>query len=139
MGANTHRDLNVWKKSIALVKEVYVQTKSFPSEELYGLTSQMRRAAVSIPSNIAEGFARSSDKELLRFLSIALGSASELETQIIICKEIGYIKPVAFETMYGLIVEILKMLISLNSSVKNRMENSSKNDEDSIQNEEFKC
>ena len=94
---------------------------------------------MSIPSNIAEGFARSSDKELLRFLSIALGSASELETQIIICKEIGYIEPVAFDAMYGLIVEILKMLISLNSSVKNRMENSSKNDEDSIQNEEIKC
>ena len=124
MGANTHRDLNVWKKSITLVKDVYVQTKSFPNEELYGLTSQMRRAAVSIPSNIAEGFARNSDKELLRFLSIALGSASELETQIIICNEIGYIKPEVFNAMYGLIVEILKMLISLNTSVKKRLDDS---------------
>ena len=124
MGANTHRDLNVWKKSITLVKDVYVQTKSFPNEELYGLTSQLRRAAVSIPSNIAEGFARNSDKELLRFLSIALGSASELETQIIICNEIGYIKPEVFNAMYGLIVEILKMLISLNTSVKKRLDDS---------------
>ena len=131
MGANTHRDLNVWKKSIALVKDVYVQTKSFPSEELYGLSSQMRRAAVSIPSNIAEGFARNSDRELLRFLSIALGSASELETQIIICNEIGYIKPEVFTAMYGLIIEILKMLISLNGSVKKRIDNIS-NDSDNL-------
>ena len=135
MGAKTHRDLNVWKKAITLVKDVYVQTKSFPSEELYGLTSQMRRAAVSIPSNIAEGFARNSDKELLRFLSIALGSASELETQIIICNEIGYIKPEVFNVMYGLIVEILKMLNSLNTSVKKRIDDSLIASDDSTHNE----
>ena len=121
MGNSTHRDLTVWKKSITLVKDVYVQTRSFPNEELYGLTSQMRRAAVSIPSNIAEGYARNSDRELLRFLKIALGSASELETQIIICNEIGYIKPEVFDSMHGTVTEILKMLISLNSSVKKKL------------------
>ncbi len=81
----------------------------------------MRRAAVSIPSNIAEGYARNSDRELLRFLKIALGSASELETQIIICNEIGYIKPEVFDSMHGTVTEILKMLISLNSSVKKKL------------------
>ena len=120
--------MTVWKKSIILVKNVYLQTQSFPADELYGLTSQMRRAAVSISSNIAEGHARNSDKELLRFLKISLGSAAELETQIIICNEIGYIKPKDFEYMHGLIVEILKMLIALNNSVKNKIENLERND-----------
>ena len=81
---NTHKDLDVWKLGIELVQEVYEVTKVFPKEEMYGLTSQIRRAAVSIPSNIAEGYARESIKELIRFLYISLGSLSELETQLII-------------------------------------------------------
>lgn len=87
-----HKDLEAWKKSIELVKDVYSITKDFPSNEQFGLVSQMRRAAVSIPSNLAEGAARFSDKESIRFLEISLGSLAELETQIIIAKELNFIK-----------------------------------------------
>ncbi len=86
-----HKDLDVWKDSVKLVKQVYEITALFPKEELYGLTSQIRRAAISIPSNIAEGCARNSDKELIQFLYISLGSLAELQTQLIISKELGYI------------------------------------------------
>ncbi len=85
-----HHELRVWQEAISLVKDVYQTTASFPKEEIYALTSQMRRAAVSIPSNIAEGAARTGDKEFLQFLSISRGSLSELETQLIIAKELGY-------------------------------------------------
>jgi four helix bundle protein len=86
----THKDLDVWKLGIELVKDVYIMTKNFPRNEQYGLVSQMRKSAVSIPSNIAEGAARSSKKEYVQFLYIALGSLSELETQLIIAKELEY-------------------------------------------------
>ena len=86
-----HKDLNVWKKSIDLVDIIYKMTKSFPKEELYCLTSQIRRSTISVPSNIAEGAARSSKKEFIQFLYIALGSLSELETQIIIANRQGYL------------------------------------------------
>ena len=85
-----HKDLDAWKMGITLVKEVYQITKSFPPEERYGLTSQIRRCAVSIPSNIAEGAARNSNKDMSRFLYISLGSLAELETQIIIAKELKF-------------------------------------------------
>lgn len=87
----THKDLDVWKLGIELVEKIYKATTVFPKEEIYGLTSQMRRAAVSIPSNIAEGAARNSEKEFIQFLYISLGSLSELETQIIIANKIGYL------------------------------------------------
>jgi len=87
----THKDLEIWKEGIKLVTEIYKLTKDFPDEELYGLTSQMRRAAVSYPSNISEGAARNSNNEYIRFLYIALGSLSELETQIIISEKLNYI------------------------------------------------
>ena len=86
------KDLDVWRKSIELTEKIYCLTADFPKEELYGLTSQMRRSAVSIPSNIAEGSSRAGSKELLQFLSIARGSAAELETQIIIAGRLGYIE-----------------------------------------------
>lgn len=86
-----HEDLNVWKESMELAKNIYLVTKNFPRDEIYGITSQMRRAAVSIPSNIAEGSARQSDKELIQFLYIALGSLAELQTQLILSKDIGYL------------------------------------------------
>ena len=86
-----HHDLHVWQESMALTKEIYTATGHFPREEIYALTNQMRRAAVSIPSNIAEGAARTSNKEFLQFLSIARGSLSELETQVILSEDLGYL------------------------------------------------
>ena len=85
------QDLRIWQKGIEVVKDIYILTKKFPKEELYGLTSQMRRSAVSIPSNIAEGFRRYHNKEYKQFLYIAMGSCAELETQIIITHELGYL------------------------------------------------
>ena len=87
----THKDLDVWKLGIELVEEIYKITSKFPKNEIYGLISQMRRAAVSIPSNISEGAARDSTKEFIQFLYVALGSLSELETQVIIAKKLSYI------------------------------------------------
>lgn len=85
-----HKDLEVWKKSMDFVVAIYKDTAGFPREEIYGLANQMRRAAVSIPSNIAEGAARHGKKEFVQFLYIALGSLSELETHIIIAKRLQY-------------------------------------------------
>ena len=86
----THRDLEIWKEGINLVTRIYKLTKDFPEEELYGLTSQMRRAAVSYPSNLAEGAARDSISEYIRYIYISLGSLSELETQLIISRNLGF-------------------------------------------------
>jgi four helix bundle protein len=91
MGIKTFRDLTIWQKSIELVIEIYSVTKEFPKEETYGLVSQMRRAAVSIPSNVAEGFRRFHNKEYKQFLYISSGSCGELETQVTIAKKLGYI------------------------------------------------
>jgi four helix bundle protein len=88
----THKDLDIWKLGIELVEQVYKHTARFPQEEVYGLTSQMRRAAVSIPSNISEGAARGGKKEFIQFLYVALGSLAELETQAIISEKLGYLK-----------------------------------------------
>ena len=85
------KQLRVWQKGVEIVKEVYAATQHFPKDELYGLTTQMRRAAVSVPVNIAEGFKRSHGREYRQFLHIALGSAAELETQLLIAKELGLI------------------------------------------------
>lgn len=111
---STHKDLIVWQKSIILVKRIYQVTRCFPHEELMGISSQMRRAAISIPSNIAEGYGRGTTKELLHLLYIALGSASELDTQIILCKELGFIIDLeAYQELYQLNIEVLKMLTAL--------------------------
>ncbi len=85
-----HQELKVWQEAMSLVEDIYTITKAFPREEIYALTSQMRRAAVSVPSNIAEGAARAGDKEFLQFLSIARGSLSELETQLILANNLKY-------------------------------------------------
>ena len=85
-----HKDLEVWKKSMELVLDVYNITQTFPEDEKFGIVSQIRRAAVSIPSNIAEGAARNSDKEMLRFIDVSLGSLAELETQMIISENLKY-------------------------------------------------
>lgn len=109
----SYRDLDVWKKAIQLVKEIYIITKSFPKEEVYGLSSQMRRAAVSIPSNIAEGKTRQSRNEYIQFLYIALGSTSELETQVIISKELEYINSKIEERILENLDHISRMLRNL--------------------------
>ena len=105
-----HKDLEAWKKSIDLVIKVYSSTQGFPPEEKYGLTNQIRRAAVSIPSNIAEGCARGSDKETLRFIDIALGSLAELETQLIIAETLDYLKQ---EDLYSDINLVAAMISGL--------------------------
>jgi four helix bundle protein len=89
--SRSFRDLDVWKLSIEFVKNIYKITNKFPNPKIYGVTSQLRRSAISIPSNIAEGQGRNSSKEFGQFLAIALGSLAELETQLIIAEEIGYL------------------------------------------------
>lgn len=111
MALNSYKELIVWQKSIELVKEIYLVTGSFPREEIYGLVSQMRRASVSIPSNIAEGYKRKNLKEYIQFLSIADGSSAELETQIIISKTVY--QEIDFSKIENLLEEIQKMLITL--------------------------
>ncbi len=88
----THKDLDIWKRGIGFVEQIYKTTTSFPKEEIYGLTSQIRRAAISYPSNIAEGAARFSKKEFIQFLYVSLGSLSEVETQLIIAEKLRYLK-----------------------------------------------
>lgn len=94
---STFRDLLIWKKSMLLVSKIYTCTKSFPKEELFGLTSQIRKCSISIPSNIAEGYGRGSNAELVRFLSIAIGSLFELQTQIEIAYNIEYLEEQLFK------------------------------------------
>ena len=101
-----------------MVEEVYAVTRSFPKEELYALTSQMKRAAISIPSNIAEGASRNSDKEFIHFLYIALGSASELETQLFIANRLGYITDT--NGLFDRVNSVQKMLSGLISYLKRR-------------------
>ena len=109
----TYRDLFVWQKSMDLVKGIYSATKSFPREELYGLTGQIRRCAVSIPSNIAEGYGRNSTTDYVRFLRIAIGSLYELQTQMEISSRLDYIEKVDHGSLSSRCVEIEKMLGSL--------------------------
>jgi len=112
----THKDLLVWKKSMDLVKQIYELTQDFPKSEIYGLTSQVRRSAISIPSNIAEGAARNSSKEFIQFLYISLGSVAELETQLLIAQNLEYCD----EFPMGSLNEVKMMLLGLIRSMKNR-------------------
>ncbi len=109
----SHKDLDVWKKSILLVTRIYKDTRNFPSEEKYGLIQQIRRSAFSIPSNIAEGAARSHKKEFIQFLHIALGSASELETQLIISNNLKFLDTDEYEALIDKLTEIRNMLQGL--------------------------
>ncbi len=113
IGVKTHKDLDVWKKSMDFVTMLYKKTATFPKEEIYGLTNQMRRAAVSIPSNIAEGAARKSNKEFIQFLHIALGSTVEIETQLIISKNLKFIDDESFIELDKERNEIGRMLFGL--------------------------
>ncbi len=109
----SYRDLIVWQKSMALAKGVYGLTQRFPAEEKFGLTSQMRRAAVSVPSNIAEGQARRGSREFIQFLSQAEGSLAELDTQLTLALELGYAEPSQATPLANLMEEIRRMLDAL--------------------------
>lgn len=113
----TYKDLFVWQKSIELVVEIYRVTRLFPSEERYGIISQMRRASVSIPSNIAEGYARKNRKENAQFINIAFGSATELETQIIISKRLLLAPLDEWQRADKLLDEVLRMLYKYRESL----------------------
>ena len=115
----SHRDLDVWKRSVCFVSDVYAVTRTFPPEEMYGLVNQMRRAAVSVPSNIAEGAARDSQKEFLRFLSIAVGSLAEIETQVLIAVNLNFLH--AENQLKPEIERIRQMLHGLINGIKLNM------------------
>ena len=107
----------VWQKAMDLVTEVYRVTAQFPREELYGLTSQIRRSAISVPSNIAEGYGRKSTNDYLRFLQISIGSLYELQTQLIIAQNLTFVPEAGFEAIYESSREIERMVSSLISKV----------------------
>ena len=115
---SSYKDLLVWQKSIQLVTEVYRLSKTLPKEEIYGLVSQMQRAAVSIPSNIAEEHDRNSDKEFSQFLCVARGSLAELETQLIIAKNLDYINQEQMTNISNNCYEIGKMINGLLKRIK---------------------
>ena len=110
----SYRDLLVWQKSMALVKAIYQETRSFPKEELYGLSSQMRRAAVSVPCNIAEGQGRMSKKEFKQFLALSRGSVLELETQLQIAADLGFLSADNVQQLISKTEELPRMLKGLN-------------------------
>lgn len=113
----SYRELKVWQLGMELAKEVYRITRIFPKEEMYGLTSQMRRASVSVPANIAEGWARTR-KEYMRFLLIARGSLMELETYLLLCNDLDYLKEEASKDFLEKCSQIGKMLNSLYASLR---------------------
>ncbi len=116
----TYKELNVWKKSYQLCLEIYRITKKFPDEEKYGLISQMRRAVVSIPSNIAEGYGRKNKKEYIQALYIAYGSLCELETQILLANDLGYTKVEDRTKVSEDVREVERMLKALINSLKDK-------------------
>ncbi len=118
----SYKDLIVWQKSILLVKSIYVLTDSFPNSENYILSQQIKRCAISVPSNIAEGWGRNSSGNYLQFLRIATGSLCELETQLIIAVELKFTSTEKIESAIGLIEEISKMLKSLINTIEKQKE-----------------
>ena len=112
-----YKDLHVWQKGMQLAKEIYLLTGKFPSEEKFGLVSQMRRAAVSIPSNIAEGQARNTTGEFVQFISHAEGSAAEVDTQLRLSIELGYYSMNDLEAVFRLLTDVQKMLKRLRHSL----------------------
>lgn len=116
MKLQSYKELIVWQKAVKLAIEVYKITEHYPRSELYGLTSQTRKSAISIPSNIAEGSTRQHLLEYLQFLNIALGSAAELETQLFIAKELKFLEEDAYKRLNDSLIEIMKML---NGLIKN--------------------
>ena len=118
MDYRPHRKLDVWKKSMEFVRNIYEATAPFPKAEIYCLTSQMRRAAISIPSNLAEGAARKGSKEFKQYLNIAQGSISELDTQIELALMLKYVGTELYDNLMGKLNTISKMLFGLPRSLK---------------------
>jgi four helix bundle protein len=116
-----HKKLNSWIKSFEFVKEIYLVTKQFPSEEKFGITSQIRRASVSVPVNIAEGAARKGTKEFIHFLYIALGSLSELDTLILLSKELDFFNEKESEQLIKKLDVIGKLIYGLIKNLENRL------------------
>jgi four helix bundle protein len=117
----SYRDLEVWENGVKLAKDIYRLTETFPNHELYSLTSQLRRASVSVPSNIAEGFVRNSTKEFIYFLFISLGSLAEIETQIEIAIELNYTNIAKMEELKNYIQVLMKQIRTLINSLKNKL------------------
>lgn len=118
MKIKSYRDLETWKKAMDLVEEVYKETKSLPKEETYGLLSQIRRAAVSIPSNIAEGQGRDSTKEFLHHLSFAYGSLCELQTQLLLACRLGYLSQQAYDHLEDSSSCVARLINGLSNSLR---------------------
>jgi four helix bundle protein len=116
----THRDLDVWKRSIQYVSSLYACTSKFPKEELFSLTSQIRRAAISVPSNISEGAARKSKAEFLHFIQIALGSLTEIEVQLIISKNLNYLNETQLADLLNERDILAKMLVRLKTVLRDK-------------------
>lgn len=113
-----YKKLDVWKKSVGLVKQIYELTKSYPRNENYGLINQMRRSAISVPANISEGAARNTKKEIIQFLHMAQGSLSELDTHLEISLALGYVKEEALSDLSLLMTDVDKMLTGLIKSLR---------------------
>ena len=118
---STFRDLLIWQKSMVLVTNIYQLTNSFPKEEIYGLTSQIRRSSVSIPGNIAEGYGRDGNKDYLKFLNIAIASLFEIQTQLEIAFNLKYINEIQFNKIHEESREIERMLSSFIRKIKERI------------------
>ena len=112
--------LNIWKLGVGLAKDVYILTERFPKKEVYGLTDQIRRAAVSVPSNIAEGKGRSSAKDFINFLSVARGSLYELATQLYIAREIGYLTEQDFSSLSNRIEDLSHKIIAMTKYLRSK-------------------
>lgn len=115
-----HKDLEVYKKSIEFVKDIYQITAKYPREEQFGLVSQMRRAAVSIPSNIAEGNARFSDRDTSRFVDMALGSLAEVDTQLLLSLELNFITKVEYSSLLAKVQNLQALLVGLRKFLKSK-------------------
>jgi len=124
---SSYKELQVWQKGIKLVTEVYKVTDGFPRKETYSLTDQMRRAAVSVPSNIAEGFGRNTRPEMGRYSQFAIGSLCELETQIVIAKNLSYLSEDTFVALSESVSELERMLRSFSFSLRHPKSSKSKN------------
>jgi four helix bundle protein len=122
MSISRFRELRAWQLGMELAEHVYLLTDSFPKSETYGMTSQIRRSAISIPSNLAEGHGRTSSKEFLHFIAIAYGSICELETQLLLSHRLKYINVNDSETVLALLIETSKTIRGLQKAIKERIE-----------------